>query len=112
MKRREKELPPKRDWGALLTGVRTTQGLSQAAMALRLGTTQQVISGIENARDPHASTVERYLRALGWELRAFRIAEPMGTSKRLGDIGPRTKAATTPARNKSPTKAPRKEKRS
>jgi transcriptional regulator with XRE-family HTH domain len=55
-------------WGEKLADLRRAAGLSQAALAKLLGTTQQVVSGSENARDPHASTLARYLDVLGYEL--------------------------------------------
>lgn len=44
-------------------------GLSQADLAIRMGTTQSAIARMESAdADPRVSTVERYVAALGVEL--------------------------------------------
>jgi transcriptional regulator with XRE-family HTH domain len=50
--------------GALIRGARRTAGLSQAALASRLGTTQSAIARLErDATSPRVETVERALAA-------------------------------------------------
>jgi transcriptional regulator with XRE-family HTH domain len=52
-----------------LRSARQKSGLSQAAIAARMGTTQSAIARIEAiGSDPRLSTVERYVRALGGRL--------------------------------------------
>jgi transcriptional regulator with XRE-family HTH domain len=55
--------------GHLVRDARRSAGLSQQALASRLGTTQSAIAGLESDRSsPRVSTVERALRACGQEL--------------------------------------------
>ncbi len=50
--------------GALIRDARRTAGLSQAALAARLGTTQSAIARLErDATSPRVDTIERALRA-------------------------------------------------
>ena len=46
-------------------------GLSQADLAHRMGSTQRIISKIENGGDVNVSTLRRCLAVLGLTLRAF-----------------------------------------
>ncbi|ERR1700759_2266544 len=55
--------------GQLIREARRSAGLSQQALASRLGTTQSAIAGLESDRSsPRVATVERALRACGREL--------------------------------------------
>ncbi|MGH2856607.1 MAG: helix-turn-helix domain-containing protein [Solirubrobacteraceae bacterium] len=55
--------------GQLIRDARRSAGLSQQALATRLGTTQSTIAGLEADRSsPRVATVERALRACGREL--------------------------------------------
>jgi transcriptional regulator with XRE-family HTH domain len=55
--------------GQLVRDARRSAGLSQQALASRLGTTQSAIAGLESDRSsPRVSTVQRALRACGREL--------------------------------------------
>ncbi|CAN7700906.1 helix-turn-helix transcriptional regulator [Bosea sp. LjRoot9] len=58
---------------ALLTSLiqaRTRAGLTQEALAQRMGTTQSVIARLESGRGkPSTRTLERYARATGTKLR-------------------------------------------
>jgi transcriptional regulator with XRE-family HTH domain len=55
--------------GQLVRDARRSAGLSQQALASRLGTTQSAIAGLESDRySPRVSTVARALRACGQEL--------------------------------------------
>jgi uncharacterized protein len=55
---------------ALIKAVRRRQGLSQAELALRAGTSQPVISAYEHARrDPSYETLRRIVEAAGERLR-------------------------------------------
>ncbi len=55
--------------GQLVREARRSAGLSQQALASRLGTTQSAIAGLESDRSsPRVATVERALRACGQEL--------------------------------------------
>jgi transcriptional regulator with XRE-family HTH domain len=55
--------------GQLVREARRSAGLTQQALASRLGTTQSAIAGLESDRSsPRVSTVERALRACGQEL--------------------------------------------
>jgi transcriptional regulator with XRE-family HTH domain len=53
-----------------LVKARADQGLSQTAVARRMGTTQSAVSDLERSgSDPRVSTLMRYARALGAPLR-------------------------------------------
>jgi transcriptional regulator with XRE-family HTH domain len=55
--------------GTLIRDARRSAGLSQAALASRLGTTQSAIARLErDTSSPRVSTVERALRACGQRL--------------------------------------------
>jgi transcriptional regulator with XRE-family HTH domain len=55
--------------GQLIRDARRSAGLTQQALASRLGTTQSAIAGLESDRSsPRVSTIERALRACGQEL--------------------------------------------
>lgn len=55
--------------GQLVRDARRSAGLSQQALASRLGTTQSAIAGLESDRSsPRVATMERALRACGQEL--------------------------------------------
>jgi transcriptional regulator with XRE-family HTH domain len=55
--------------GQLVRDARRSAGLSQQALASRIGTTQSAVAGLESDRSsPRVSTVERALRACGQEL--------------------------------------------
>ena len=64
-----------------LRNLRLTANLTQADVAQRMGTTQSAVSDIEGADvDPHISTLQRYTRAVGAQLRLTcttqRTAQP------------------------------------
>lgn len=64
------------DPGELVRTIRERQGISQAQLALRAGTTQPVISRLERGgRPPTLETIERVLLALGH--RVVLEAEPL-----------------------------------
>jgi transcriptional regulator with XRE-family HTH domain len=55
--------------GMLIREARRAAGLSQQALASRLGTTQSTIAGLESDRSsPRLATLERAVRACGQEL--------------------------------------------
>jgi transcriptional regulator with XRE-family HTH domain len=55
--------------GQIIRDARRSAGLSQQALASRMGTTQSAIAGLESDRSsPRVATVERALRACGQEL--------------------------------------------
>jgi transcriptional regulator with XRE-family HTH domain len=55
--------------GQLVRDARRSAGLTQQALASRLGTTQSAVAGLEADRtSPRVATVERALRACGQEL--------------------------------------------
>ena len=55
--------------GQLVREARRSAGLSQQALASRIGTTQSAVAGLESDRySPRVATVERALRACGQEL--------------------------------------------
>jgi transcriptional regulator with XRE-family HTH domain len=65
--------------GQLVREARRSAGLTQQALASRLGTTQSAIAGLESDRSsPRVATVERALRACGRELSL--LAPPRRTS--------------------------------
>jgi transcriptional regulator with XRE-family HTH domain len=62
--------------GQIVREARRSAGLSQQALASRLGTTQSAIAGLESDRSsPRVATLERALRACGREL-ALTVREP------------------------------------
>ncbi len=62
--------------GRLVRDARRSAGLSQQALASRMGTTQSAVAGLESDRSsPRVATVERALRACGREL-ALTAREP------------------------------------
>jgi transcriptional regulator with XRE-family HTH domain len=55
--------------GQLVRDARRFAGLSQQALASRMGTTQSAVAGLESDRSsPRVATLERALRACGQEL--------------------------------------------
>ena len=55
--------------GQIVRDARRSAGLTQQALASRLGTTQSAIAGLESDRSsPRVATLERALRACGQEL--------------------------------------------
>jgi transcriptional regulator with XRE-family HTH domain len=55
--------------GQLIREARRSAGLTQQALASRVGTTQSAIAGLESDRSsPRVATLERVLRACGREL--------------------------------------------
>lgn len=55
--------------GQLVRDARRSAGLSQQALASRMGTTQSAVAGLESDRSsPRVATLERALRACGREL--------------------------------------------
>src|ERR1019366_3313445 len=81
-------LNPK-ELGALLRRVREAVGLSQGELAKRLGIPYQNLSRLEHgAREGMLSTLNRYVRALGYELvitarprKKPKSAEPTGVER-------------------------------
>jgi transcriptional regulator with XRE-family HTH domain len=62
--------------GQLIRDARRSAGLSQQALASRMGTTQSAVAGLESDRSsPRVSTLERALRACGREL-SLSVREP------------------------------------
>jgi transcriptional regulator with XRE-family HTH domain len=55
--------------GEQVAARRHRQGLSQAELALRMGSTQRIVSKIENGGDVNISTLHRCLAELGLALR-------------------------------------------
>jgi ribosome-binding protein aMBF1 (putative translation factor) len=52
-----------------LVNRRGERGISQSEVAARMGTTQSAVSDLERgATDPRLSTLQRYARALGYQL--------------------------------------------
>ena len=71
---------------SLIAHARRTAGLSQAALASRAHTSQQTIASYEHGhKQPGAQTLERILRACGFELGLHRITAPAGPRRRLLD---------------------------
>jgi HTH-type transcriptional regulator/antitoxin HipB len=69
--------------GALLRQAREKAGLTQAQVAERLETKKSAISRIENsAGSIRFSTLERYARAIGWQL-ALELRPPRRSANRL-----------------------------
>lgn len=55
--------------------IRRGKGLTQQDVAIRMGTTQSAVSDLERtAGDPHISTLQRYARAVGVELKFMTVA--------------------------------------
>lgn len=72
-----------RDLGRLLKAVRTAAGVTQVELGRRLGVPYQNISRLENGeREGMVSTLNRYVRALGWELVITARPAKRGGSKR------------------------------
>jgi HTH-type transcriptional regulator/antitoxin HipB len=68
--------------GVLLRRAREREGLTQEEVARRLETKKSAISRIENhSGDIRLSTLERYARALGWNL-SVELRPPEGPSRR------------------------------
>jgi ribosome-binding protein aMBF1 (putative translation factor) len=85
------------DLAVLLHRARARQGLSQAAAAERAGFKQQVVSRFEQpGANPQLATLERYLRALGYEIavtiRDQQTGEILGTATLPPSQGRRTVA--------------------
>ena len=65
--------------GALLKALRRRQGLTQAELARRAGTSQPVISAYEGGhRDPTHATLRRLVAAGGEQLRVAAVAAASG----------------------------------
>ncbi|WP_019520705.1 helix-turn-helix domain-containing protein [Faucicola boevrei] len=56
-----------------LSQLRQTAKLSQSELAVKMGVSQANISKIENGKDVHISTLKRYIKALGGDLRINAI---------------------------------------
>ncbi len=66
-----------RQLGRLLKAVRLAAGITQTELARRLNVPYQNVGRLEHgAREGMISTVNRYVRALGWEL--VIVARPRG----------------------------------
>ena len=61
-----------------LLKARTRAGLSQDAVAERMGTTKSAVSRLESARRhaPSLSTLRRYAKAVGYEVQVKLVREP------------------------------------
>jgi ribosome-binding protein aMBF1 (putative translation factor) len=59
---------------------RKKSGLSQTQVAARMETSPSIVSRVESGSDVRISTLEKYLAALGFELRlqARRLSEEIG----------------------------------
>jgi DNA-binding XRE family transcriptional regulator len=64
-----------RELGFMLAQRRRRAGLSQTDAAAKIGSTQRIISKIENGGDVNVSTLRRYMGALGLTLRLARASE-------------------------------------
>jgi transcriptional regulator with XRE-family HTH domain len=72
---------------ALLRTARERAGLSQRALAQRAGTTQSVVARIERGTtDPGWNTLQRLLRAAGYDLEAELVPHPTARSRMMGDV--------------------------
>src|SRR4051812_37742550 len=74
-----------RELGFGLAERRRRLGLSQTDAAARIGSTQRIISKIENGGDVNVSTLRRYMAALGLRLRA--AAAPAAKPLRKKKVG-------------------------
>jgi transcriptional regulator with XRE-family HTH domain len=75
--------------GALLEQVRRRNGLTQADLARRAGTSQPVISAYEHGhRDPTYGTLRRLVAAAGAELRLEAVSGPAGGAGDLSRLPP------------------------
>lgn len=64
--------------GALIRSAREAQGLSQAALARRLGTSQPAVARLESTRsNPTILTLRRALAALGQDLELASAPRPL-----------------------------------
>jgi transcriptional regulator with XRE-family HTH domain len=72
---------------ALLRAARRGADLTQRALARRAGTTQAVVARIESGEtSPGWDTLQRLLRASGFDLRAEIIPRPSSRSHMMGDV--------------------------
>ena len=72
---------------------RTSQGLTQAQVAERIGTTQSAVARMESGSGKHSpslATLTKYADALGCKLEVRLVRRPRAT----GDLSSRTKQAT------------------
>ncbi|THV28711.1 helix-turn-helix domain-containing protein [Glycomyces paridis] len=70
-----------------LREARLRQGLSQEAVAERIGTTQSAVARLESGRtDPRLSTLVRYAEAVGADLEVGLAAEPWSLDRTAADI--------------------------
>jgi transcriptional regulator with XRE-family HTH domain len=73
---------------------RTSQGLTQAQVAEKIGTTQSAVARMESGSGKHSpslATLTKYADALGCKLEIRLVRKPRAT----GDLMNRTKPATT-----------------
>lgn len=71
----------------LLRAARERAGLSQRTLARRAGTTQSVVARIERgATSPGWNTLQRLLRAAGYDLEAEIVPRPAARSHMMGDV--------------------------
>jgi transcriptional regulator with XRE-family HTH domain len=72
---------------ALLRAARARAKLTQRALARRAGTTQAVVARIESGRtSPGWDTLQRLLRASGFDLRAEIVPRPLVRSHMMQDV--------------------------
>ena len=72
---------------ALLRAARTRAQLTQRALARRAGTTQAVVARIESGlTSPGWDTLQRLLRASGFDLRAEIVPRPTAESHMMQDV--------------------------
>ncbi|MGW4222966.1 helix-turn-helix domain-containing protein [Streptomyces bauhiniae] len=65
-----------------LTASRTALGMSQAEVAQRMGVTEAEVTDFERVGgDPHFTTVQRYARAVGYQLTASITTETQPHNK-------------------------------
>lgn len=77
----------------LIRAARQAAGLTMAELARRAGSSKPTVSRYENGLvDPGAETLNRLLRACGWELRAGSVGLPAS----LTEVGERFEGRSDP----------------
>ncbi len=83
--------------------VRAAQGLTQAQVAQKIGTTQSAVARMESGRGKHSpslATLSKYAEALGCKLEVKLVSKTSRTPKAVRQTNPRTanRADQTPTR--------------